>query len=469
VSEVQQAEVVVIGMGPGGEYVAEKLADAGLDVIAVERELVGGECPYWGCVPSKMMIRAADLLAEGRRIPGMAGESTVMPDWSPVARRIRDDATDTWNDRAAADRFTEKGGRLLRGTGRLAGPGRVAVEPKDDGETIEIEVSRAVVIGTGSQAVVPPIPGLDTVDYWINRQAIETETVPQSLTVLGGGAIGLELAQVFARFGSRVTVVEAMDRLLALEEPESSKLVHDVFERELIDVRVGAAAEQVAAVPRGINVLLSNSGEVTSERLLVATGRRADVRALGLDSIGVDPGQRWVPVDDHLQVVPGPSGGCGVWALGDVTGKGLFTHVSMYHANIIINQILGRPTFDAEYHAVPRVTFTDPEIGAVGLTEQQARDAGRPVRTAITQMPASARGWIHKAGNDGFIKLVEDTQTGVLLGATSAGPSGGEVLGLLALAVHARVPVDRLVSMIYAYPTFHRAIEAAVAELRPAS
>ena len=462
-SEVQQADVVVIGMGPGGEDVAGKLADAGLDVIAVEKELVGGECPYWGCVPSKMMIRAADLLAEGRRIPGMAGESSVTPDWSPVARRIRHEATDSWNDQVAADRFTDKGGRLVRGTGRLAGPGRVAVEPKDGGDTIEIEAGRAVVIGVGSTAVVPPIPGLDTVDYWINRQAIETETVPESLTVLGGGAIGLELAQVFARFGSRVTVVEAMDRLLALEEPESSQLVHDIFQREGIDVRTGAAAEGVGAIPRGINVRLSNSGEVTSERLLVATGRRADVRALGLDTIGVDPGQRWVPVDDHLQVAPG------VWALGDVTGKGLFTHVSMYHAQIIVSQILGRPGFEAEYHAVPRVTFIDPEIGAVGLTERQARDAGRPVRTAVTQVPTSARGWIHKAGNDGFIKLVEDTETGVLLGATSAGPNGGEVLGLLALAVHARVPVDRLASMIYAYPTFHRAIEAAVQELRPAS
>ncbi len=336
----------------------------------------------------------------------------------------------------------------------------MTVDRKDDGGTVDIEVSRAVVIGTGSTAVVPPIPGLAGVEYWINRQAIETETVPSSLTVLGGGAIGLELAQVFARFGSRVTVVEAMDRLLALEEPESSALVHDIFEREGIDVRAGAAAEQVAATTRGITVRLANSAEITSERLLVATGRRADIHALGLAEIGIDPKQRWVPVDDYLRVADG------VWALGDVTGKGLFTHVSMYHAGMIVDQILDRPTHPAEYHAIPRVTFTDPEIGAVGQTEQQARDAGLRVRVAVTQIPASARGWIHKVGNDGFIKLVEDTQAGVLVGATSAGPNGGEVLGLLALAVHARVPVERLASMIYAYPTFHRAIEAAVTELR---
>jgi len=453
VPEVQQAEVVVIGLGPGGEEVAGRLAEAGLDVVGIEKELVGGECPYWGCIPSKMMIRAADLLAEGRRIPGMAGESGVSPDWGPVARRIREEATDTWDDTVAAERFESKGGRLLRGEGRLLGPDRVAV-----GDT-EIEVSRAIVLGAGSSAVVPPIPGLDGAPYWINRDAIETEEVPESLVVLGGGAIGLELAQVFSRFGSRVTVVEALDRVLALEEPEASSLIEDVFGREAVEVRTGVGAVAAAGDHQRISLTLADGSEVTGQRLLVATGRRANLASLGVAAIGLDPGLRWVPVDDHLRVVPG------VWALGDLTGKGLFTHISMYQAAIVIADILGQPGHPADYSALPRVTFTDPEIGAVGLTEQAARDAGRQIRSATYPLPSSTRGWIHKAGNDGFIKLVEDTDSGVLVGATSAGPNGGEVLGLLALAVHARIPVAQLKTMIYAYPTFHRAIEAALGRL----
>jgi pyruvate/2-oxoglutarate dehydrogenase complex dihydrolipoamide dehydrogenase (E3) component len=209
-----QADVVVIGMGPGGEDVAGRLAKAGLDVVGIDRELVGGECPYWGCVPSKMMIRAANLLTEARRIPGLAGAATVTPDWAPVAQRIRDDATDDWNDRVAVERFEGKGGRLVRGEGRIVAPGRVEV-----GDQV-VEARRAIVVGTGTRAAVPPIAGLDQVGYWTNRQAIEVTELPPSLLVLGGGAIGVELAQVFARFGVEVTVVEALDRLVANEEPE---------------------------------------------------------------------------------------------------------------------------------------------------------------------------------------------------------------------------------------------------------
>ena len=454
-SATDQADVVVIGMGPGGEEVAGRLAQAGLDVVGIEKQLLGGECPYWGCIPSKMMIRAADLLAEGRRIPGMAGAATVSPDWGPVAKRIREEATDTWDDKVAVDRFVGKGGRFVRGEGRLIGPGRVAVGAR------EIEASRAVVLATGTAAVVPPITGLDGVKYWINRDAIETEEVPESLVVLGGGAIGLELAQVFARFGSRVTVVEALDRVLALEEPEASALVEEVFTREGITVRTGVGAVSLRQEGKVMVLTLADGSDVEGQRLLVATGRRADLPSLGVATIGIDDKQRFVPVDDHMRVAPG------VWAVGDLTGKGLFTHIAMYQAAIAIADILDRPGHPADYTALPRVTFTDPEIGAVGLTEHAARESGGAVRVVTTPLANSTRGWIHKAGNDGFIKLVADTETGVLVGATSAGPNGGEVLGLLALAVHARIPVAQLRTMIYAYPTFHRAIEAALAELNP--
>ncbi len=451
----ERADVIVVGMGPGGEDVARRLAEAGLDVVGIDAELVGGECPYWGCVPSKMMIRAANLVAEARRVPGMAGDSRVQPDWAPVARRIRRDATDTWDDAVAVKRFEDKGGRLVRGWGRLEGADRVAV-----GDRV-IEAARAIVVNIGSRASVPPVAGLADVPYWTNREAIETEEVPDSLAVLGGGPIGVELAQVFSRFGAEVTVMEVGSRLLGPEEPEAGELLEEVFRSEGIDVRTGVTVDAVHHDGERFAVNLGSGEPVVAERLLVATGRHPDLRRLNVAAIGVDESARVLPVDDHLRV----EGVSGVWAVGDVTGKGAFTHVSMYQADIVVNDILGRAVVPADYRAVPRVTFTDPEIGSVGLSEQAARDKGLNVRVGRADVSTSTRGFIHKAGNHGYIKLIEDADRGLLVGAASAGPCGGEVLGLLTLAVHAEVATSRLRHMIYAYPTFHRAIEAAVKDL----
>ncbi|HUA40780.1 MAG TPA: NAD(P)/FAD-dependent oxidoreductase [Streptosporangiaceae bacterium] len=447
-------DIVVIGMGPGGEHVAEQLAKAGLSVAGVEARLVGGECPYWGCVPSKMMIRAADLITEGRRIPGMAGESAVSPDWEPVAARIRAEATDNWNDAVAADRFTGAGGTLFRGHGRITAPGEVAV-----GAAV-LRVRRGIVINVGTSPAIPPIPGLAGTPFWTNREIIESEAVPPSLVVLGGGAIGAELAQVFARFGARVSVVEALGQLLPAEEPESGELLAKIFAGEGMTVATGARAESVSHDRAGgFAVRLTDGSEVRGGRLLVATGRTTDLASLGVGALGLDEAARWIPVDEHMRAAPG------AWAIGDVVGHGAFTHMSMYHAGIVIDDILGRPHHPAEYHAVPRVTFTDPEIASVGLTEAQARQQIGAVSTGFSQIPASSRGWIHKAGNSGFIKLVADSSRGVLVGATSAGPMGGEVLSMLTLAVHAAVPLPRLGEMIYAYPTFHRAVADALSQL----
>jgi len=450
----EQADVVVIGMGPGGEDAAANLAQAGLDVVGIEKELLGGECPYWACVPTKMMVRATDLLAEAGRVTGMAGRATVSPDWSPVARRIRDDATDNWDDKVAVARFEQLGGRFVRGEGRLEGPGRVSV----DGTTFE--VSRAVVVATGTRPAIPPVPGLDEVEYWNNRGAVKTEEVPSSLVVMGGGSVGCEFSQVFARYGSRVTLVEGLHHLLPNEDVEACQLLQRIFAGEGIDVRTGAKAERVERDGDGISVTLDDGTKVSGERLLVATGRRADLAAIGVSSLGLDEKAKWLEVDDHLRV----RGTDRVWAIGDVTGGG-FTHVATYHAGIAVADILGEEVPGAEDVAVPRVTFTDPEVGAVGLTERAAREQGIDVRTGTSQIPESARGWIHKAGNDGLIKLVEDAGRGVLVGATSVGPVGGEVLSMLTLAVHARLPTADLRRMVYAYPTFHRAVEDALRDL----
>jgi len=450
----QEVDVVVIGLGPGGEHVAGKLAEAGLNVVGVEAELLGGECPYWGCVPSKMMIRAGNLLAEAGRIPGMAGQAQVTADWAPVARRIRDEATDNWNDQVAVDRLVGQGGHFVRGRGALIGPRTVRVS---DGQ--EFTARRGVVISTGTVPQIPPVPGLAETPYWTNRGAIAAEQPPASLIVLGGGAIGVELAQVFARFGSRVTVVEALDRLLALEEPEAGALLAEVFEKEHLTVRTGARAAQVRHDDNGFTVTLDGGEELSAEQLLVATGRRVDLTSLGVDTVGLDPKARALTVDGMMRA------GEGLWAVGDVTGRGAFTHMAMYQAEIAIRDILGQGGPEADYRALPRVTFTDPEFGAVGLTEAQAREQGLRVRTGTTQVPSSSRGWIHKAGNEGFIKLVEDADRGVLVGATSAGPTGGEVLYGLAVAIQAAVPTEDLLHMIYAYPTIHRAVQVALAEL----
>lgn len=454
--------MIVLGMGPGGEYVAGKLAAAGLDVVGVEAELVGGECPYWACVPSKMMVRAADLIAETRRVPGIAGSSEVTPDFGIVAHRIRSEATDNWDDTVAADRFTDAGGRLVRGRGRLSGPGRVAVKPSDDGPETEYGARVGIVIATGSRPVVPPLPGLAGSPYWTNREAISAEAPPRSLLVLGGGPVGLELAQVYARFGTTVTVVEGGERLLSREEPESSRLITDVLTRQGLIVHVSSHATAVRYDDAtGFTLSLDDGEELTAERLLVATGRAPDLASLGLEHAGIElePKARALPVDEKLLAAPA------LWAIGDVTGVGQFTHVSMYQAQLAARTILGEQAPPADYRALPHVTFTDPEIGSVGLTEAAAREAGIDVRTGMADLASSTRGWIHQAGNEGFIKLVADARRQVLVGATSAGPAGGEVLYGLAVAIQGEVPLDRLRQMIYSYPTFHRAVETALADL----
>lgn len=450
---VDQADVVVVGMGPGGEEVAGRLAEAGLDVVGIDAGLLGGECPYWGCVPSKMMIRAANLLAEARRIPGVAGSSQVSPDWSPVARRIRDQATDNWDDRVAVERFQGKGGRFIRGRARLTAPDQVEVDGR------RITVRRGVVIGTGASSWAPDIPGLADVPFWTNRDAIKVEELPGTLAVIGGGAIAVELGQVFARFGVGVTILEVAPRLLPAEEPEAGALLEEVFGQEGVDVRTGVDISRVSHDGDRFTVTLGTGESVTADRLLVAAGRRPDLGSLGVEAIGVDAATGHLPVDEHMRVAPG------VWAVGDVTGRGAFTHMAMYQAGIVIADILGRDGPVADYRAVPRVTFTDPEIGSVGLSEEGARAAGLSVRVGRAPVPSSARGWIHGPGNAGIIKVVEDRDRGCLVGALSAGPTGGEVLSMLALAVHARVPTETLRTMIYAYPTIHRAVEAALDDL----
>lgn len=450
-------DVVVVGLGPGGEDVAGQLAVAGLSVVGIESHLVGGECPYYGCIPSKMIIRAADLLQEARRVNVMAGSATVTPDYSIVADRIRDEATDDWDDTVAVDRFVGKGGTFVRGRGELDGPGRVRV-----GDDVYV-ARRGVVLATGTSPALPPIAGLADAAPWTNRDIFKIRMNPASLIVLGGGAIGLELAQAFSRFGTTVTVIEALDRVLAPEEPESSELVAAVLRAEGVTLRTGVAAASVSRSNGTVTVTLADGSTARADEILVAAGRTPNVRGIGLGSIGLDETARpTFTTDEHMRIV----GVDGVWAVGDITGRGAFTHMAVYEAGVAVDDIMHMSTPRvAQSHAVSRVTFTDPEVGSVGLTEAQARAAGLNVHVGLANSATSSRGWLHGEGNEGLMKLIVDADRGILVGATSVGPRGGDVLSMFNLAVHARIPVTELTSMIYAYPTFYRGALDALAAL----
>lgn len=434
------ADIIMLGVGTSGEDLSLQLLDAGLDVVGIEAALVGGTCPYYGCLPSKMMVRSANLLKETDRINGMSGQASASSDWNQVAERVRQ-LTGGWDDAGGVERFEKRGGRLIHGEGKLTGPRTVSVNGQS------FKARKGIVIATGTKPVIPPISGLEQVSYWTTDDVIRLDSLPESIVFLGGGATSCELGQVLARFGVRVTIVEPGDRVLRLEEPEASEKVEKAFADDDITVHKGAKAREVELRGGSIVSKLDGGIELASERLVLATGRKTDLKNLGLESVGLDSSARFIEVDERMRAAEG------IWAMGDVTGKAMLTHVALYQSAIIVADILGKEHPPAEYHAIPRVTFTDPEVGAVGFTEGAAREAGLDVVAVTKEIAATFRGILH-GSNGGIIKLVADRKTGVLVGATTVGTRGGEILGLLTLAVHARIPITKLRSMIYAFPTF---------------
>ena len=446
----ETCDVIVLGMGTCGEDAALRLAKAGVDVVGIEGGLIGGECPYWACLPTKLMVRSALLVTEARRADGLVGSVRVDPDWELIASRVRSEVTGGWDDSAGVARFEVKGGRFIRGWGKITAPRTVQV---DDTEVV---ARRGILLAPGSSPLIPPIPGLSDVSFWTNHEAVATESLPQSLLVLGGGSVGCELGQVFARFGSTVTIVEGEERLLTSEEPEASSLVAEALESEGVQLRLGTAAESVHEQGGSVVLSLSDGSSVKGERLLVATGRKADAESIGVNSADAATNNGFIEVDDRMRAADG------LWAIGDITGEALLTQIAEYQGMIAVEDILGAEPTPADYSALPRATFTDPEVGGVGLTEDEARAAGHAVMVTVKDVRATFRGWLHATGNSGLIKLVADRSEDRLLGGTDVGPSATDVRGFLALAVQERIPLQHLVNSIYAFPTFYGGIGEAL-------
>jgi len=444
-------DVVCLGGGVAGEAIAGGLRGSGLSLAVIERELVGGECPYWGCVPSKTLIRSAETLEEAGRARTLAASRVEWDvDFPKVSKRVLWMARDLDDTRPAAA-VEATGAKLVRGAGTMVDLRTVDV----GGE--KYVARRAVVIANGGTASIPPIEGLDRVHYWTNRQAAVPRELPGRLVVLGGGAVGIELAQGFARLGSKVTIVEASPRFLGLEEPEVADALLPHLMADGLQVLVGDPCVAVEMQAADVVLHLRSGAIVSGDRLLVATGRRPNFEAW--KATGLAQTERgWLKVDPATLEARE-----GVFGAGDITGIAGFTHVAYYHGQIVARRLRGEDA-RADHIAVPRVTFTDPEVASVGISEQLARDHGLDVVAASTDPGEAARGYIHDF-HGGVLKLVADRSRGVLIGATIVSPRAGEILGELIVAIKVGTPVRTLADVIHPYPAFNRVLGAAFGEL----
>jgi len=427
-------DVVVLGGGIAGERVAVEAAGGGKSVALVEAGLVGGESPYLACIPSNSLLRSA-----------RGGET-----WEDAVAR-RDALIARLDDSAAAGRLAGAGVSLVRGTGRVTAPGTVTVHSSGDGEDTELSYAD-LVIATGSEPVAPPIEGLADIQAWTTAEALTCPDLPRRLIILGGGPAGCELAQIYATFGSAVTLVETEDRLLAAEPAFTGEILAEVLRRAGVDLRLGSAAVKASREDDGLAVQLADGTRLEADRLLLASGRRPRLTGLGLDALGIDvtPGKP-LTVDPACRVADG------VWAAGDATGTG-HTHVARYQAGIVAANILGAARV-ADYRALPRAVYTDPSVFAVGLTPQTAAAAGVALRTAAAALADTARARLD-ADDAGYVELYAEPDSGMLVGAAAVGPDAADWMAEITLAIRAEIPVKTLADVVHAFPTHGEVLEA---------
>ncbi len=443
-------DAIVIGAGPGGRGVCTALAQANQRVAMVECELVGGECPYWACIPSKTLLRPGEALAADTRIAGV-GRGTI--DW-PAVVAYRDYMNSGLDDSKKVATAKEEGIEVLRGRGRIAGPGRVSVDGRD------LQTER-IVIATGTTPAIPELEGLSDIEYWTNREATSLREVPSSAIVLGGGPVGIELAQMLERFGSRVDLVHPGPRLLEREHRSVGDLLGKLMRTEGIAVHTGTGAESVTPTDDGehrIAMTLEDGERIAAERLVIATGRRPRVDQLGLEQAGVQAGELGIEVDERCRAAEG------IWAVGDVTGVAPFTHVASYQARIAAADMLGRPAI-ADYRAIPRVVFGDPEVACVGIVPDES--AG----LMIAQADLSEIDRTETYGRDlrGHLGLAADPKHRVLLGAWGVGPLASEWIHQASLAIKAQIPLAVLADSVMQFPTFSELLGTLVRDLHSRS
>ncbi|QCO97016.1 NAD(P)/FAD-dependent oxidoreductase [Arthrobacter sp. 24S4-2] len=469
----REFDVIVIGAGAVGENVADRVVRGGLTAVLVEAELVGGECSYWACMPSKALLRPGTALHGAQTVPGAEEAVTRTLDSEAVLKR-RDYFTANWQDDGQAKWVEEAGIGLIRGRGRITGPRAVEVTGLD-GVTYVVSARQAVVLATGSAPTAPPVPGLDGLQYWTTREATSARTVPHSLAVLGGGVAGTELAQAFARLGSAVTLV-ARGELLSMYPAEAAKLVLAGLRADGVDVRLNTGTERISQNDGSFTVDLADGDSIRAEKLLVATGRRAALAGLGVESVGFGPTDGKAPSlrTDSTGLVAGPAGnqdqsqngGQWLYLVGDAAGQVMLTHQGKYSARATGDAIVARAKGElkgtpapwsrfaqtANEHAVPNVVFTDPELASVGRSVSQAGKDGYNVSSV--ELPINVSGSsLHSEHYEGWAQLVVDEDRKVLLGATFAGPGVAELLHAATIAVVGQVPLDRLWHAVPSYPT----------------